>query len=71
MIPPGYSDVSRVLAFESATDIDVTSLLSKLTPTVKGALRAERRKEKIETTFTFYFLLRTRFNAQIYTYNKL
>ena len=49
MIPPGYSDVSRVLAFASATDIDVTSLLSKLTPTVKGLLRAGRKREKNRT----------------------
>ena len=44
MIPPGNSEVSRVLASSAATDIEVTSLLSKLTPTVNELFRAVRKK---------------------------
>ena len=51
-MPPGNSDASLVAAMASTTASSVSSLESKLTPTVNGALRAVKIKQgnvKIKT----------------------
>ena len=44
-MPPGNSDASLVAAMASTTASSVSSLESKLTPTVNGALRAVKIKQ--------------------------
>ena len=45
-MPPGNSDASLVAAMASTTASSVSSLESKLTPTVNGALRAVKIKQE-------------------------
>ena len=45
VMPPGNSDASLVAAMASTTASSVSSLESKLTPTVNGARRAVKRRQ--------------------------
>ena len=46
-IPPGTPDDSRTLSFASAILVPVTSLESKLTPSVNGVLRPAKQHNRV------------------------
>ena len=46
-MPPGAPDDSRVASFAMATEVLVTSLESKLTPSVNGVLRPAKQHNRV------------------------